>query len=345
MKTVPTYMIFSSILMLLAFTSNAQPSSPKDLGLHESVIDSEELGEIHYYVTENKRDSLKPLLVYLDGSGSYPLFQTFEKGSLGSSVLLNFNELSADYHVVLISKPGVPFIEKMEFDEKRGRPIYDTPAEYHERLSLDWRVGAADAVIDDCLANLKVDSSKVAIIGLSEGYQVGASLLGKNKSITHSILMVGNGLNQFYDFVILNRMDVEKGKITPEEAQNNIDSLYQVFEDIYKYPTATDKFWYGHTYLRWASFCAVDPVDPIMASDIPVYMVICSDDTNTTAISADFVTLEAVRQNKKNIQTVVYPYNHSFRETVYNDDGEIVDKIDHMREVLDASLDWLKGME
>ena len=51
--------------------------------------------------------------------------------------------------MVLISKPGVPFIDKLSFDEERGYPIYEAPEEYTKRLSLFWRVDAASVVIDN----------------------------------------------------------------------------------------------------------------------------------------------------------------------------------------------------
>ena len=77
-------LLFIALCFSLASTAQT-PLAPDDFGLEEFVIESPDLGEVHYYVTKNKQDSIKPLLVYLDGSGCYPLFQTYEDGGIGSS--------------------------------------------------------------------------------------------------------------------------------------------------------------------------------------------------------------------------------------------------------------------
>lgn len=317
----------------------AQTYTPEQLGWKPFLIESEEVDKVNYFVSANKIDEKKPILIYLDGSGAMPLFQYTDRG-IGTSVAIPYRDLSDNYHFVIISKPGVPFIDTVGRNPVNGAPFYEAPLEYDSRLSLDWRVSAANLVLKDCFKNLLIDSAQVGIIGISEGFQVGAKLLDVNNQITHAMLLVGNGLNQMYDFVIQNRREADIGKITPEQAQMNIDSLYAVFEDIYANPQSTSKKWYGHTFLRWSSFCQNIPMESIIRSDIPIYLVACSQDLNTTVLGADYIKIESLRKHRRNIHYQVLPYDHYFNELIRDESGKVVSAKGHIHEVIQNAINW-----
>lgn len=343
MKTLTRQGIILNLL-LVCMAAGAQPKqlTPEELGWKAYTVHSESLGPVHYVVSAVQIDRKKPLLLYLDGSGALPMFQYTQRG-IGSSVPLDYRSLSEQYHVVVISKPGVPFIDSIYYDTATGYPQYPTPAEYKKRLSLDWRVEAANLVLRNVPEILSVDTDKVAILGISEGFQVGAKLISTNRSVTHAILVVGNGLNQLFDFIIQYRTDAQAGKITQEEAQYGIDSLLKVYRDIYADPASTDKEWYGHTYLRWASFAGSIPMEHILSADIPVYLVAAANDRNTTVLSTDYIALESLRLGKNHIEYKVYPYDHSLSEYITDEQGNITGARSHMREVLGEALEWLAG--
>lgn len=333
--------LFLLFCFLLGIQLNAQSLNPEKLGLKAYSIADKELGAINYYVSTNKIDARKPVLLYLDGSGAYPLFQYMPRGT-GSTIVVDFRNLSNDYHIVLISKPGVPLVDSVKSDPNSGFPIYPAPAEYTKRLSLDWRVKSADLVLNKVLKELPVDRTKVVALGFSEGFQVGAKLATLNKNISHLLLFVGNGLTQFYDFIIHNRMDAQKGLITEEQAQRNIEGIYAAIKDIYTYPTATDKEWYGHSYLRWSSFCNNNPSENLLQLQIPIYLVAASNDRSSAVLSTDYLYLESIRQGKNNITYKVYPYDHSFNEFIKNDNGQVVSAKSHLGTAVEGGLNWLK---
>lgn len=332
--------VFLCVLLCKAPAIIAQQLSPEQLGFAGASIEHPDFGTVNYYISSNAIDQKKPVLLYLDGSGAYPLFQYTSRG-IGSSVLIDFRTLSETYHVVLISKPGVPFIDSVRQDASTGYPIYPAPEEYTSRLSLDWRAGAAHHVLNALIQDYKVDMRKVAVVGISEGFQVGAKLATLNTHVTHLVLIVGNGLTQCFDFIIQNRLDAQSGKITDAEAQANIDSLNAVFNDIYAHPYATDKQWYGHTYLRWSSFCGNNPTENLMSLDIPIYLVAASNDRNTSVLGTDYLYLESIRLRKTNITYRVYPYDHGLNEFVRDAEGKIVSVTSHMQEILREGIAWL----
>lgn len=322
-------------LVFLLFASNV--AAAPVFGFESYTIQHKDLGKIQFHVSAKNMDQSKPVLLYLDGSGSYPLFMYQQQG-YGSTVPFPVDSLSAHYHFVIISKPGVPFVDTVEVDTLSGYPIYPEPAEYTKRLSLDWRVNAALQVISACKKQLKVKDGKFAVIGISEGAQVAPKVAAMSKDIKALITLGGNAVNQFYDFTCENRLSAERGEISYEEAERNIDSLNAVFADIFAHPTSTDKFWFGHTYLRWASFCNEDPLSHYMKVNVPIYVAVGSADKNSQVVNIDLLRHAFVRAGKNNLTMHVYAgLDHFFSRQEKPD----VAPVSHYREVIHEALTWL----
>lgn len=326
--------------MLSSNVALAQPRTPEDFGLKPYQLEDNSLGTIHFFVTEHRITEDKPLLVFLDGSGHLPLFSLIKKpdGSrqLSSKITIDYDKLSNLFHVVMISKPGIPFLDSLEAANSREfRKKYPPSTEYVKRLSLDWRVASASSVIDYLSQNLSVKNNKVIAMGYSEGGQVAPKLATLNSKVTKLVNIVGGGLNQFYDLITEQRGKAQAGQITAIEAQTTIDSLMTVFRDIYANPKATDKTWWGHTYKRWASFCRDVPMDNMLRLDIPILLISGGKDQNAPIAGLDYVNLEFLRQGKTNLTYRVYPNcNHWFEDEVTG-----AYKLDEM---MDFVINWIK---
>jgi predicted esterase len=152
----------------------------------------------------------KTLLLYLDGSGNYPL-SYFKRDSSGwllrySGTPLNIKTLKLKYLILVISKPNTPFARELTAQTENK---FDSV--YNQYANCDWRVQTASKAIDFVFKNYKVDKTKVIVFGFSEGRQVAPRVAVANKKITHCIAFVGGGLNQFFDEIIKNRMLAFKG--------------------------------------------------------------------------------------------------------------------------------------
>ncbi len=331
-------LIFTLILIVTLINTNAQNITPKILGFSEYKIEDDTLGNVNFYLS--KSDKKLPLLVYLEGSGAFPLFQKTEQG-LGSTVVIDFQNLSKAYQILLISKPGVPFVDKVGRD-KNGFPTYDAPKEYIEKLSLDWRVNAADKAIDYVLKQGLASKEKVIIFGFSEGAQVAANVAKKNKNSTHAMLFSGNGLNQLFDPIIQARLRAKTGQITEVEAQKEVDSLFKVYREIHKDLANTNKQWWGHSYKRWSSFTTNSHINCLVDLDIPIYMANGSVDNNSI-LTADYVQMMFAVRQKDNLTYKVYPnYDHQFNELIF-DKGSFKQAIPKLQEVFKEGFNWLKN--
>lgn len=324
----------------LASQLNAQPKTPDEYGLKSFCIKDKSLGEINFYVTKNKIKEIKPLLLLLDGSGHLPIYSLLKnddgKSQIIGTIPFRYNKLSEKYHVVLISKPGTPFLDSLKANNyQEFSKEYKPSKEYTKRLSLEWRVNSSSKIIDLLSKKLKIRENEIIAIGYSEGGQVVPKLALKNKKVTKIVNIVGGGLNQFYDFITAERLKAQKGIISAEQAQNKIDSLNLKFKEIYNNPNATDKFWLGHTYRRWASFCNDIPIENMLKIDIPILLIASGNDENSPISGLDYVNLEFMRKEKTNLTYKVYP----------NSDHWFIDKITNerkMQEMMQYVINWIE---
>ena len=331
--------LFTLNLILVVANCLAQTITPKALGFEEHKLIDEKIGEVNYYLSTDTTSTKKPLLVYLDGSGAYPLFQKINAG-IGSTVVIDFQNLRNKYKILLISKPGVPFVDSVQSDEN-GFPIYKEPIEYRKNLSLDWRVNSANLIINKLVDENSIDTSKIAILGFSEGAQVGPRLAKENKHITHLLLFGGNGLNQLFDPIINARMKATRGQISETDSQKEIDSLFTEYKNIYRDKTNTDKEWWGHSYKRWASFTETDPYKYLLELEIPIYIANGSLDENSV-LSADYIQLEFIKNGKENLTYLTYPTcDHQFNEIII-ENGQFIESKPKLDIVMTSAFNWLQ---
>ena len=306
----------------------------KTISINDSI-----LGKIDYHIYKNKINDRKPLIVYLQGSTNFPLYWLNPNGKYSSSITLNVDSMSNNYHIVLISKPNTPLVDSIEIASS-GRKQYPMKEGYSEKYSLDWRANSANKVINDALKKLNIDTSTIIVWGHSEGSQVAPAVAVKNKKVTHVISMMGNSLNHLYDFILNERVSAMNGKKSNEEAQANIDSLYIEFEKIYKDPKSTKMEWFGETYYKWSSFTLNSPIDNMLKLNIPILYVAGGEDRHSI-LNMDYAKLEFLRKGKDNLTYKVYPNcDHFFMETKTHESGK-KEWIDHLGEVNGFALKWV----
>jgi pimeloyl-ACP methyl ester carboxylesterase len=330
--------LFIISMVLLSMAVRAQSSW--DNFFEHDTLSSKQLGTVHIHVTKTNRNTVKPLLIYIDGSGNYPLFYRKSSGKYNTSIAFDIVRFAKDYTIVLISKPGIPFSDSLRYQQ--GQAYYPDNEVYDQYYSLQWRAGAASAAINYLINKIPVDKKHIIVMGYSEGSQVAPAVAVLNKKVTHVVSMVGNSLNQLYDFIINARLDADRNKITAEQSQQIVDSLYTQYAKIYADPTATHKKWYGATYLKWSSFSATTPLENMLKLDIPILYIAGGKDNNQTIIDMDYAKLEFLRKGKTNLTYKVYENaNHGFQETAIQDGKEV--RTDRSDEAHQFALNWVKA--
>jgi pimeloyl-ACP methyl ester carboxylesterase len=334
MKTVILFCLWLSC----AVYAESQPFT--DTTFKHYSFETKALGQVAIHVAGVEPGKKKPLLVYLDGSGNYPIYYRNSNKRISGSLAISPRAFKQEFMILVISKPGTPFFDTLSYSPS-GRPYYPENEQYRTLYSLDWRAGAASEAIDYAIKRFNVDRTTIVAMGHSEGSQVAPRVAVINKKVTHVVCMAGNALTQLYDFILNARMQAEKGEITREEGQRIADSLYTVYEAIHSDPKSADQRWYGASYLKWASFSNSAPLDNMLALNIPILYVAGGRDNNQTILGMDYAKLEFIRRGKRNLTYQVYPdCDHFFQErkTV---NGQI-QNTDRLDEVFNKAVEWVK---
>lgn len=302
---------------------------------------NDSLGIVEVHIDTSNQKKRKPILLFLEGSGNLPLFFKRSDGRYSSGITLNTDKYAKDYHILLVSKPGIPLEDSLHYSFS-GRGYYPLNPEYTELYSLNWRAGAGAIAIDFALKYLKVDPTKVIVMGHSEGSQVAPLVAVKNNSVTHVISMMGNALTQFYDFLMNERLSVLKGDISPIQAQYTIDSLFLEYEKIFSDPSNTSSQWYGETYKKWNSFAVQSPLESMLLLEIPILYIAGGMDVNQNIINMDYARLEFLRKGKKNLTYKVFPTLDHFFQKRYVIASSDISEFDLIDAVHEMALQWVE---
>lgn len=325
----------------------SQGVTPKDWGFKEFHIENDQLGHISYYVTEKGIDQEKPLLFIVSGTRGLPIMLVVHSGEksiqLGTMPPDQIKYFSEKFHVAIMGKAGTPFCDTMKAEEinpMKNLEDYMPSEEYIQKCGMEWEVQASSIVIDKLCNMLPISTNKVIAMGISEGGRLVPRLAAENDSITHLVCVISGGLNQFYSSIINRRIDAATGKITHHEAQAEIESLFEIYKEIYNDPHNTDKWYYGHPYKRWASFCNDIPLEHLVKLDIPILFLNGSADRSTPILQADYIMLDFIRLGKTNLTYQVLPgAEHSLYEIVKENGEEKA--ISRRKEAFKKIVEWI----
>jgi len=345
MKTIKILLIILFCCLIQGIA--AQGVLPEDWGLNAYQINDSGLGEINYYVTRKGIDQDKPVLFLVSGVRGLPVMlvirsgdQSTQLGSIPPDQIFSFAD---DYHVAFISKAGTPFCDTSVVDEinpMKNLEEYQPSEEYVQKCGMDWEIAASIKVIAMLNKQLSNSQKKVIALGISEGGQLIPKLAHECSHITHLVGLSTSGLNQFYSSIINRRMDANAGRITHQEAQEAIDELFEVYKKVYADPESTEKWYYGHPYKRWGSFCSDIPLDHLVELDIPILYLKGTKDRNSSVLHSDYIMLEFCRLGKTNLTYKTMPgVDHWLNEKVLKDGKK--DRISRRKEVFDSIADWI----
>jgi esterase/lipase len=340
---------FLLALSLLIFQGGfSQGLTPEERGLEAFKIEHETLGDIHYYVTEKGIGQKKPLLFLFSGTSGLPTMLVVKSGDknlqLGTVPPDQLHYFAGDFHVVFMSKAGTPFcdtVEVEEIDPMKNLEEYRPSEEYIQNAGMEWEMQASKIVVDDLLQRLSIDKNIIVAMGISEGGLLVARLASEDSRITHLVSVISTGLNQFYSSIINRRMDAATGALSHKEAQKEVESLFAIYKDVYANPESTDKWYYGHPYKRWGSFCHFIPVDHMVNLDIPILLVNGTADRSSPILQSDYIMLEFIRREKTNLTYHVVPgMGHSMRGVVIEDGKE--KSVSYRTDVFKKIKEWIQ---
>lgn len=314
-------------IIIIAFLFIFNPSfGQTDLKKEMKIFsfDNPKYGKVEFCTFNSTIDKKKPLLVFIHGSGNEPTFAYHKDLKTYSwAAFMEVAKYKDKFHVIFVSKPGVPLFDTVQKDPINFRTSYTPSKEFNEKYSLEWRAETASLIIDKAISILPVETKKIVVIGHSQGGQVAPKVAVINKKVTHCVLLNCNSLNHLYDFVLQERLASFKGEQTFEQTQKNIDSLFADYKRIFAEPNSRTKFFDEETYYRWASFSDETPLENMLKLKIPIYVVAGGKDIlGSFIMNTDYVQIEFLRYKKTNLTYKVFPNANHFLQDEITENGK-----------------------
>lgn len=253
------------------------------------VVDSLQRG-VQAYLSEHRSDIRLPLVVYVQGSGAGSLFRLRPSGQVAGAFghATVRDVFSSDAYVLLVEKPGVAYLDG-------DTPVADAREEFRREHTLDRWVVALEAAMDQaCVAEYVACETGVVVIGHSEGGVVAARLAARSSRVTHAALLSGEGPTQLYSLLALARAG-EFFLHAGETGDERVRFLLREWERVLDDPTATDRFFFGHPYRRWASFLSASPMEELRGAGARIFLAQGTADRAVAPESAEvlFASLAA----------------------------------------------------
>lgn len=223
-----------------------------------------------------------PLVLYIQGSGCNPPFM-----GLGTphpqSTILSWVPLAQQkrYAVMAVDKPYQP--ENSPASSQPGTATACPPA-FNAHFSYDSWLATLKAALRHALTQPDVDPGRVLVIGISEGAAMAAGLARALPEVSHVALIGGPpGPTQLFDYIVR----IHGGEGSDQDKLRRLQELDAIVDAIEADPRSTDKFFSGHTYLRWSSFFAQSHGEDLAQSKAKVYMVSGMMDASVPIVSTE----------------------------------------------------------
>jgi len=271
-----------------------------------------------------------------------PLFVKPEKEEMwmigGGITNFDLVEIKKNYHLIVISMPKTPVI----VNEKNLNKSYcyipnpnepdEFDKEYIESDYLENYEKRANEVLKFLRKQKWVDNSKLVVAGHSQGSKVATVIALNNKNVTHFGVFGANPFGRIDQRIRDYRKNAESKQITWQEADQKIDSTYQMLRDSYNADTLKKEPYL----LAWKSFSR-PLLNDWLKIKIPTYLAFGTIDIASDL--CDLVPLFYIQNSKTNLTYKRYlNLEHNFFEV--NDDGRTNYEKEHWKEVMSSFVKW-----
>jgi dienelactone hydrolase len=263
-----------SVLLLPADGPTATPD-PMPLGIpFQRYTTRDSLGRtITFYLSAPPKDvaGRLPVTLFVEGSGCQSLFRKQGDTIVGGLQNLLLKQVKGRARVLVVEKPGVKFLDAPD----RPGSAEGASEEFLKEHTLSRWAEANVAALQAVWTLPGIDGSHTLAVGHSEGGLVVARVAAELPKVTHVASLAGGGPTQLFDLA---------------ESQGN--AVYEEWARIQKDPDSITKFWLGHPYRRWSSFCSTSVAEQLHRSKAAVYLAQGTRDTSVSVTGHDVLVAE-----------------------------------------------------
>lgn len=271
--------------------------------------------KITFYISEVTGTAKLPLIVYVQGSGANSHFIIHNDQLIPANGHIFITEsLNNKARLLIVEKPGVKYLDNPRESQKNGA--------FNAEHSLEKWCEAVEASIKATIRSGLADSSKILVIGHSEGGLVACKVANDMSGlVSHVANLAGGGDSQLYDLLILAR----KGNLfknISEDPASRVQYVLDEWKNIQAEPFNTNRFFLGFSYLRWSSFMQTSSLEQLENSKAKILIVQGSKDENLDPASADQLYAHLLSKGKNVAYHRLENADHSFKDvTKPNENG------------------------
>lgn len=286
-------LIFSFFLSATSFTQK----SPTDFGYrHLQLNYKSDLVDVLIASKKGEEEKTKPVFLFCQGSLPVPGIVYDETGA-SSPFPFSTDLISQKFHLVYISKPGIPVMAKaseLKPDYTYTDSTGNFTAYYLQRNYLDYYVNRNTEIIKQLQKLSWVSKDQLVVAGHSEGATIAAKLSLENKSVTHLIFASGNPMGRIMSMI-------ERSRKYENDSTNLAENDFGYWEYLLLENEKKDSIdWYAKTDYSFS----IPPMEYLKKLKIPVLVTYGSIDYSTAF--NDYFRVWCAQNKKTNIAFKAY---------------------------------------
>ncbi len=247
-----------------------------------------------------------PVVLVVQGSGSQSLWAK-NGGRVGGGPQNLILRVAKDRaRVVAVEKPGVQFLD---WPKQPGTATEGSRKFLLEHTLPRWAEANA-AALKAVLSQPEIDSSRVLVMGHSEGGLVAARVAAEMPAVTHVAPLGCGGVTQLYSLAELARRSAPAG-----QGAAAMQSVYDQWAKIQAKPESIEDFWMGHPYRRWSTFLRHSVVAELMRSHSRIYIAQGTADEADAISAFDVMHAELLALGRAVTAERIEGGDHSFSAT------------------------------
>jgi hypothetical protein len=287
--------IIAFILFLTTCHLPAQNKRAEDYGFrHFQTIFQGDTVDILIKSKKGEEQQPKPLFFFCQGSKPIPLIITDGEKKF-STFPFNPDILCTDYHLAIVSKPGIPVIidyKNLNSDFSYREPSTGrAPKKYSDRNYLDYYTGRNLSVIGFLQKQSFISKNKLIVAGHSEGSTIASKIASISEKVTHLNYSGGSPMGR-----IMNMLSEDRENETDTDSTKFSDEEFKFWESVVDNKENMDDS-YGDTFKATYDF-SIPPIRYLEKVKIPVLVSYGSKDRS--APFNDYLRIETIRRKRKN---------------------------------------------
>lgn len=295
---------------------------------------------ITFIKTDTNSVCKKPTLLFCQGSLPIPLIIQYENRWYQFSCFnFDYRKVSEKYNLIAVSMPHVPsVVNDTELNPDGTYPRLPKPfgAAYRQDNYLEKYVQRANQVIHYILSQSWADSDSLYVIGHSQGATIGVGIAQTNENVKGLAYLSGDPDGRFAQKIKNARKLVYQRKITPLEARQQLNELYDWWRDICSGEQEEGNT--GDLPHTWESFSR--PMrEALVHLKIPLFMAYGTEDI--AASGCELMPIYFELNGKTDY--MIYPVigcGHNFEE--FTDSGQSDYGKMHWQEVIDRFIQYIE---